>query len=429
MKEKIISGLLILLFCLGILLMYTQIKKNKQEDAVILVDTQNHIWETYQNDAFAFKYPGGFFIDENEYSVSLKLDNINETRSYVFTIFRDGESFNGSSVLDWWNKNGPQNERQAPYPDIEKNILINERDAYLTIYESSRISFGYSFLAPISIYIFANNQIFEITTHKIAQDVIDSFENGEDVYEKYGITHEIIKQVEENQKIFWEIIETLEFFKPKQEIEIVELEKDLNQEISIAKIELNPVWYKEMRYEYPETEVPGKEVLMNFLEKEIDAFWCVNDDDQKTQEEIYENDLISSYTCNLSYNYAYKIYKDYFSHILTGYTFAGGAHGISNFYAFVFDQQGKQYSLYDFLTVEYKEKNEQEILNEIFSYASHVDEYFSIDDLNDITEIPFYFSEGNIHFVFSENHGISHVAGFVGFRVPLEKIQHILRIE
>lgn len=211
MKEKIISGFLILLFCFGILLVYTQIKKNKQEDSAILVDTQNHIWKTYQNDTFAFKYPDGFFIDENEYGVSLKLDNINETKSYIFTIFRDGERFNGSSVLDWWNKNGPQNERQAPYPDIEKSILINEKDAYLTIYESSRASFGYSFLAPISIYVFANNQIFEITTYKIAEDVLNQFKDKEGLGGESDITPETIKQVEENQKIFWEVIESLEF--------------------------------------------------------------------------------------------------------------------------------------------------------------------------------------------------------------------------
>lgn len=428
MKEKIISGLLILLFCLGILLIVTQIKKNKQKDVAVLVNTENNIWKTYQNDVFAFKYPDNILVEENEFIIRLLNNKIDGLKGVIFGISQYGRT-DQKSIQDWWRLEGPQTHRQAPHADIEEEILVSGYGSIMATYDSERVFMGLGEFAKINIYVFIDGNIFEITTHKIAQDVIDSFENGEDVYEKYGITPEIIKQVEENQKIFWEIVDTLEFFKPKQEIESIELEKDLNQEISIATIELNPTWYKEMRYEYPVEDVPGKEFLINFLEKEIDSFWCINDDEQKTQDEVYENDLISSYTCNLGYNYDYKIYKDYFSHILTGYTFVGGAHGISSLYTFVFDQQGKQYFLHDFLTPEYKEKSKEEILNDIFPYASHVDEYFSIDDLYEITEIPFYFSEGNIHIIFSENHGVPHVAGFIGFTIPLEKIQHILRIE
>jgi hypothetical protein len=426
MKKNLITGLLAVIFFLSIFFLGFYYFGSRPVQAPDYEEIQ--LDQEYKNNYVSFRYPNGLYVEEGQIAVFVIQNKGNSIQERIFSISQY-QYTNQKSVEDWWLLEGPQTHRQAPHPDIEKRIVAAGHDSMLTVYDSERVSFGLEGFGKIVVYVFANNHIFEITTHKIAEDVLHAFKNGEDIFEQYGITPDDIKVVEENQKLFWRIMNTLEFSEKKQNQ--LELQKT-SDGITIATIELNPFWHKEIRYEYPVDNVPGKDIIMAFLQENIDSFWCINDDEQKTMEEVYENDLASSYMCYLGYEYDYKIHNNFFSHIITGYMFAGGAQGAPNIYIYVFDQQGKQYSLHDFLSAEYKQKSQKGILQEIFQHASYVDEYLGIDDLDFVDaldEIPFYLSEGNIHFSFSENHGLSHAVGFGEFVVPLEKIQHILRVE
>jgi hypothetical protein len=210
MKKTIISSLLIIIFCLGVFLIYIQIKNNKQEDVKVLINAEKDIWESYKNDEFNFKYPHNLRIIEDGDNIYLVKGVGDLFQDQIFSISKY-ERTNQVSIQDWWTLEGPQTHRQAPHSDTENEILISGHNSVLAVYDSERVSMGLGVFARINIYVLIDDNIFEITTYKIAEDVLSQFKDEGGIDKDGDITPEIIKQVEENQKVFWQVIESLEF--------------------------------------------------------------------------------------------------------------------------------------------------------------------------------------------------------------------------
>jgi|GEM_PF-3551560 len=212
MKKRITSILLIIVFCLGVLLIYVYIKKNKQENVLVSINIEKDIWKTYKDNEFTFKYPSDFkIVDKNDGGIYLIRGDGDLLQDQIIYISKYGKT-DQLSMQDWWRFEGPQTHRQAPRPDVEDKMLVSGYESVLSIYESERILMGLTTFAKINLYVFVDSNIFEITTYKIAEDILNEFKDKEYIYDEESvITPEIINKDKENEKIFLQVLESLEF--------------------------------------------------------------------------------------------------------------------------------------------------------------------------------------------------------------------------
>lgn len=213
MKIKILLTLLIII-TLGYF-MFLNIKRKTESNQVfdindnkiedIKISNQN----VYSNDKYSFKinYPNnvGYKLFNNGETVAFSLNNTKEQRAKAFSFVLNNyitEEFS-TSVKDWWEKYGPQNERQAPYPDEEKEIKIgNNIDAYYTSYESSRTSFGYEYFTPVFLYIIHDGRVFEISGVKLPSNA-----------KELGFSDEEINEAKSYEMIFDQMLQSFSFTK------------------------------------------------------------------------------------------------------------------------------------------------------------------------------------------------------------------------
>lgn len=200
----------ILIITIIIVLTWALLKKGiNNSTQVSIVDntkTENQLTKVYDGEFFSFKYPEGSLIKEDNNGVSVsvatKVDNF-PTAFFSMTKYFE-ENKENLPINEWWIDNGPQNQNKAPYPedDLSYRFKINNKyDAFYTIYIRERGAFGNEYFAPMSIYVNHNNKIFEVNTQKIVLDE----------YSKREFDPEEIQNAQDQEKLFWQILDTLEF--------------------------------------------------------------------------------------------------------------------------------------------------------------------------------------------------------------------------
>lgn len=179
--------------------------ENKEEQNNYTQDIELLIY-TSKNFQYKIKYSKSLgFIEHNDgknvyFSLTKREKNIQKDFDVTITFFSyyDKEV----SIKDWWEEYGPQNERQAPYPDEEKEIKIGNLDAYYTSYETSRTSFGYEYFTPVFIYIIHDSKVFEISGVKLPSDAKD-----------LGFSDQEIQEAKVYESIFNQMLQSFTFTK------------------------------------------------------------------------------------------------------------------------------------------------------------------------------------------------------------------------
>jgi len=172
------------------------ILKEKDTERVSKTDTNDL---TFLNEKFYYKL---------EYPISATIKNYSETNTNIlltqdlfFNInvyLKDNDQ--NLSIQDWWQQNGPQNERQAPYPDEEKIIQVAGVDAYYTRYDTESSAFGYNQLSAVFIYVPHDGNIYEISGAELPPDP-----------QTKGLTQDEINVVQEYTKTFNQMLTSFEF--------------------------------------------------------------------------------------------------------------------------------------------------------------------------------------------------------------------------
>jgi hypothetical protein len=198
MKKIIIPLLILILAGVSFFIINNKKMSERSIENTHTPEAKDELTELFNGEYFSFKYPKSVSIEEDKNFIWVFSQNDNNSIIKLSKNYLDNNE--DLEVNVWWSYFGPQNESQAPYPEDDKSYTfkIGSNNAYYTIYERDRLSFGNEYFYPIKIYVSHNFKIFEINTQKLIE-------------EKNVLTPQQISQAKENEKIFWEILNTLEF--------------------------------------------------------------------------------------------------------------------------------------------------------------------------------------------------------------------------
>ena len=103
------------------------------------------------------------------------------------------------SVKDWWNKEGPQNDRQAPSPDREESIIVNGVESYKTTFTSPIPEYHSYYYDVVYLYIPNGSDIYKISGYQLPINI------------NPDLTPEEIKSAQEYEKILNQVINSFKF--------------------------------------------------------------------------------------------------------------------------------------------------------------------------------------------------------------------------
>lgn len=207
-RYLIIISILIIAASALLFYLYQNAKKTSFEDSSVLENTEvnNSNLVTYKSNNFGylFDYKNIFTISNynQEKNIYLSLENKNSLLSKEFDISVTlySEYQESLSIKDLWIKYGPQNDKNEPYPDEEKEIKIGDSDAYYTSYETSKTSFGNDYFTPVFIYIAHKGSIFQISGVKVPENI-----------KELGLSDSEIQEAKEYETLFNEMVQSFRF--------------------------------------------------------------------------------------------------------------------------------------------------------------------------------------------------------------------------
>ena len=200
--------------------------------------------------------------------------------------------------------------------------------------------------------------------------------------------------------------------------------------IITEKIDSKSSWYKTIDAEYPVGDMPGTKDVEKFVKDEVSALWCMNDEQNLSEDQAKADGVYEMYKCRLDIKYTSSNSSKVLSHKISENGSYGGAHDIYTSKTFSYDRYGKEVSLGSMAqeATDYK-KSFIEKIKKVLIKKKGKGNYDEIVNADTIDAFPFMFRKGELVILLNETNGLVRTEGELEVVVPFAELGSILKAE
>lgn len=213
--KKILLILLVLIIGVGLFFYFENKKEaqevNKTKDISMNVSLSDELTEVFDGKFVSFRYPKFFNVVEDKDNIVYLFNNTKQKDlpDKIFVLI-DGSDTNDKNLAmdEWYHKEFYRFEREAPVinDDLSRKLsLSNKYNAYYTEFDPGAngiFSKKDYYFGNIEMYINSGKKVFQVNSQKMHSE-LEGYDS------KYSI--EEIVEVQRNEKLFWEILDTFKF--------------------------------------------------------------------------------------------------------------------------------------------------------------------------------------------------------------------------